>query len=130
MSDLAVSAPAEAPARRKRPGMLRRLLRDKAAVAALIVLAIIVGAAILAPWIAPNDPYLTSRRRLLPPVWEARGSWQFILGTDSLGRCMLSRMLYGARSTFSSASSPPAWAAPSASWSGSSPPFIARSTAG
>lgn len=98
MSNLAATA-ADIPVRRKRPGMLRRLLRDKVAVIALIVLTLIVAAAILAPWIAPNDPYLTSRRRLLPPVWEARGSWQFILGTDNLGRCMLSRMLYGARAT-------------------------------
>lgn len=98
MSDLAATA-ADIPVRKKRPGMLRRLLRDKVAVIALIVLALIVAAAILAPWIAPNDPYLTSRRRLLPPVWEARGSWLFVLGTDNLGRCMLSRMLYGTRAT-------------------------------
>ncbi|MFY8150666.1 MAG: ABC transporter permease, partial [Hyphomicrobiales bacterium] len=52
--------------------MLSRLLRDRVAVAALIVLGLIVIAAILAPWIAPHDPYLTTRRRLLPPVWEAR----------------------------------------------------------
>lgn len=98
MSDVALSAPDVAP-RVRRPGMLRRLLRDRLAVAALVVLGLIVLAAILAPWIAPNDPYLTGRRRLLPPVWEARGTWEFILGTDALGRCMLSRMLYGARST-------------------------------
>ncbi len=79
--------------------MLRRLLRDKVAVGALVVLGLIVLAALLAPWIAPHDPYLTTRRRLLPPVWEARGTWTYLLGTDSLGRCMLSRMLYGARST-------------------------------
>jgi glutathione transport system permease protein len=99
MSEAVFNPAADASPRRKRPGMLRRLMRDKAAVAALIVLALIVAAALLAPWIAPNDPYLTSRRRMLPPVWEVRGTWQFILGTDSLGRCMLSRMLYGARST-------------------------------
>jgi ABC-type dipeptide/oligopeptide/nickel transport system permease subunit len=98
VSDVALSAPDVAP-RVRRPGMLRRLLRDRLAVAALVVLGLIVLAAILAPWIAPNDPYLTGRRRLLPPVWEARGTWEFILGTDALGRCMLSRMLYGARST-------------------------------
>jgi ABC-type dipeptide/oligopeptide/nickel transport system permease subunit len=97
MTDAALQ-PAVAP-RVKRPGMLRRLMRDKAAVAALIVLALIVLAAILAPLIAPHDPYLTTRRRLLPPVWEARGTWTYILGTDNLGRCMLSRLLYGARST-------------------------------
>jgi glutathione transport system permease protein len=98
MTDAALIAMDIAP-RRKRPGMLRRLMRDKVAVAALAVLVLIVVAAILAPWIAPHDPYLTSRRRLLPPVWEARGTWTYLLGTDSLGRDMLSRLLYGARST-------------------------------
>jgi glutathione transport system permease protein len=98
MTDAALIAMDIAP-RRKRPGMLRRLMRDKVAVAALALLVLIVVAAILAPWIAPHDPYLTSRRRLLPPVWEARGTWTYLLGTDSLGRDMLSRLLYGARST-------------------------------
>lgn len=98
MTDVALTA-GFASVRRKRAGMLSRLLRDRVAVAALIVLGLIVIAAILAPWIAPHDPYLTTRRRLLPPVWEARGTWTYLLGTDSLGRCMLSRLLYGARST-------------------------------
>ncbi len=99
MTDAALTAAADAPARSRRPGMLRRLLRDPVAVAALVVLSAIVLAALLAPWISPHDPYLTTRRRLIPPVWEARGTWQHILGTDNLGRDMLSRMLYGARAT-------------------------------
>jgi ABC-type dipeptide/oligopeptide/nickel transport system permease subunit len=90
---------AGAPVRRKRAGMLRRLLRDRVAVGALIVLALIVLAAVLSPWISPHDPYLTTRRRLIPPVWDARGTWAHVLGTDNLGRDMLSRLLYGARST-------------------------------
>jgi glutathione transport system permease protein len=98
MTDAALTF-GDAPVRRKRAGMLRRLMRDRVAVAALIVLALIVAAAILAPWISPHDPYLTTRRRLLPPVWEARGTWVHVLGTDNLGRDMLSRLLYGARST-------------------------------
>jgi glutathione transport system permease protein len=98
MTDAVLSA-ADAPVRRRRAGMLRRLLRDKVAVAAAIVLGLIVLAALLSPWIAPHDPYLTTRRRLLPPVWEARGTWTYVLGTDNLGRDMLSRMLYGARAT-------------------------------
>ncbi len=79
--------------------MLRRLARDRLALAAGLVLLAIVLAALLAPWIAPHDPYLTTRRRMLPPVWEARGTWTYLLGTDSLGRCMLSRLLYGTRAT-------------------------------
>ena len=85
--------------RRPRPGMLRRLARDRLALAAGLMLLAIVLAALLAPWIAPHDPYLTTRRRMLPPVWEARGTWTYLLGTDSLGRCMLSRLLYGTRAT-------------------------------
>jgi ABC-type dipeptide/oligopeptide/nickel transport system permease subunit len=85
--------------RRKRPGLLLRLLGDPLAAAAAAILVLIVLAALLAPWIAPHDPYLTTRRRLLPPVWEARGVWMHVLGTDSLGRDMLSRLLYGARAT-------------------------------
>jgi ABC-type dipeptide/oligopeptide/nickel transport system permease subunit len=79
--------------------MLRRLARDRLALTAGLVLLAIVLAALLAPWIAPHDPYLTTRRRMLPPVWEARGTWTYLLGTDSLGRCMLSRLLYGTRAT-------------------------------
>jgi ABC-type dipeptide/oligopeptide/nickel transport system permease subunit len=87
------------PARRGGAG-LRRFLRDWLAVAAAVVLVAIVLAAILAPWIAPHDPFLTTRRRLIPPVWDqARGTWTYILGTDSLGRCILSRLLYGTRTT-------------------------------
>lgn len=77
----------------------RRFFRDWFAVAAAIILVAILIAALAAPWIAPHDPILTSRRRLLPPVWEARGTWTFLLGTDGLGRCILSRLLYGARMT-------------------------------
>jgi glutathione transport system permease protein len=90
---------ADVPPRQLRPGMLRRLARDRFALAALIILVLIVVAALLSPWIAPHDPYLTTRRRLLPPVWEARGTWTYLLGTDNLGRCMLSRVLYGTRAT-------------------------------
>lgn len=79
---------------------LRRLFRDKLALAAAVILFALILAAILAPWLAPNDPYLTNTRvRMLPPVWEARGRWQFPLGTDGLGRCMLSRVLFGLRAT-------------------------------
>ncbi len=98
MSDI-VATPAAIPVRKPRPGMLRRLVRDRLALAAGVILLAIMIAALLAPWIAPHDPYLTTRRRMLPPVWEARGTWTYLLGTDSLGRCMLSRLLYGTRAT-------------------------------
>jgi peptide/nickel transport system permease protein len=57
-----------------------------------------VAAAVLAPLVSPADPYAQSlRNRFKPPVWEDRGSWAQPLGTDRLGRDMLSRIIYGAR---------------------------------
>lgn len=61
-------------------------------------LALLVTAAVFAPWISPHDPLaqdLFAGR--LPPVWEPGADPAFLLGTDSLGRDVLSRMLYGAR---------------------------------
>lgn len=65
---------------------------------ATIVFVLIALAAILAPIIAPYDPIEQYRDHMLvPPVWNERGSWQFILGTDELGRDILSRLMFGAR---------------------------------
>jgi peptide/nickel transport system permease protein len=68
--------------------------------AALIALAMIV-CAVLAPWIAPHDPFdpqsIDLMNSLIPPVWSPDGSWDFILGTDDQGRDLLSAILYGAR---------------------------------
>jgi peptide/nickel transport system permease protein len=62
------------------------------------VLAFIALIALLAPVIAPHDPYAQDlARRLVNPVWSDGGSWRYPLGTDGLGRCYLSRLLYGAR---------------------------------
>jgi len=92
----AAGTTADVAAPRKAP---RRFFRDRFAVVAAVILVAILIAALLAPVIAPHDPILTSRRRLLPPVWDARGTWVYVLGTDGLGRCILSRLLYGARLT-------------------------------
>jgi peptide/nickel transport system permease protein len=57
-----------------------------------------VAAALLAPLVSPGDPYAQSlRNRFKPPVWEERGTWANPLGTDRLGRDILTRILYGAR---------------------------------
>ena len=62
------------------------------------VVGLIVLAALLAPLIAPHDPYAQNlARRTVPPVWYARGGWDHVLGTDALGRDYLSRVIYGAR---------------------------------
>ena len=58
----------------------------------------VIAIALLAPLLAPHDPYHQDlMKRLVPPVWDSRGSWEHILGTDHLGRDYLSRLIYGAR---------------------------------
>src|SRR5687768_3834033 len=67
-------------------------------VISLGIIATFVVVAILAPLISPADPYEQSLRlRHRPPVWEERGSWAYPLGTDRLGRDLLSRMIWGSR---------------------------------
>jgi len=64
------------------------------------VIAVIVLVALLAPLIAPHDPYAQIlSRKLIPPVWfdSPKATWEHILGTDHLGRDYLSRLMYGAR---------------------------------
>ena len=64
--------------------------------AAIVLAAVLI--ALSAPLIAPHDPYYQDLlNRLVPPVWDSRGSWGHILGTDHLGRDYLSRLIYGAR---------------------------------
>jgi peptide/nickel transport system permease protein len=56
----------------------------------------------LAPWIAPHDPNVgVLDNRLKPPFWQDGGSAEFPLGTDTLGRDILSRIIFGARTTLS-----------------------------
>jgi peptide/nickel transport system permease protein len=76
----------------------RRVLAHKGFMfGAGLVLAIAL-VALLAPLIAPHDPYAQDLgRRLIPPVWYAKGNWTHLLGTDNLGRDYLSRAIYGAR---------------------------------
>jgi len=75
-----------------------RLLHEPRVVIGVAILALLVIAAALAPVLAPHDPNQQDLlHMLLPPVWEAGGDPQFPLGTDGLGRCVLSRLIYGAR---------------------------------
>jgi peptide/nickel transport system permease protein len=51
------------------------------------VILFMLAVALLAPWLAPDDPFAQDlSQRLLPPVWHERGSWTHVLGTDQLGR--------------------------------------------
>ncbi|WP_029003130.1 ABC transporter permease [Azorhizobium doebereinerae] len=93
-------AGADAPAKGRRPAtrsfwrnVLRRLLRDPVTMTCFTILLLIVLAAIFAPYVAPHDPYRTSMaRRLIAP-----GDARYWLGTDELGRDLLSRLIYGGR---------------------------------
>ena len=72
--------------------------REGVAVASLAVLVLVAAAAILAPQLSPADPIRNDLlERLTPPMWVAGGSAAHPLGTDTLGRDVLSRLLYGAR---------------------------------
>ncbi|WP_394342952.1 ABC transporter permease subunit [Paenirhodobacter hankyongi] len=72
--------------------------QNKGAVAGMIVFVLLVLAAVLAAVIAPHDPTQQYRDALLvPPVWQEGGRADFLLGTDAVGRDMLSRLIYGAQ---------------------------------
>ena len=77
---------------------LRRLLRLRWGVLAAGVLLLIVASAVFAPWITPHDPLAVNiRHRLAPPAWIEGGALANVLGTDQVGRDLLSRMIYGGR---------------------------------
>lgn len=94
MTDTAVESTTRRP-----DSVWARLQRRKMAMFGMVLVIVIVGAAILAPWIAPYDPFeqhfdgLTLFGEPLPPG-EA-----YLLGTDLLGRDLFSRLLYGARTS-------------------------------
>ena len=71
---------------------------NRGAVIGLWVFVALVMIALLAPLIAPHDPIEQIRDALLkPPAWTAKGDARFLLGTDAVGRDILSRLIYGAR---------------------------------
>jgi peptide/nickel transport system permease protein len=63
-----------------------------------LILLGLVGTALLSPYVAPHNP-LRERLidRLLPPAWVEDGEWRYLLGTDHLGRDLVSRIIYGSR---------------------------------
>lgn len=100
MADQTAFLAGAAPSKGRRPisrsfwrSVARRILDDPVTITCMTILLLIALAAIFAPWIAPRDPYKTSIvRRLLAP-----GGPEYLLGTDELGRDMLTRLLYGGR---------------------------------
>lgn len=74
------------------------LKENRGAVAGLVFVVLVVLVAIFAGLLAPHSPFEQYREHVLqPPVWSEGGSWVFPLGTDDVGRDMLSRLIYGAR---------------------------------
>lgn len=82
--------------RESAPGVhvLHRLTHDRAAMIAIIMIIIVIAAAALSPWLAPHNPVrqFAGNRLASPQI-------SFPLGTDQLGRCVLSRLLWGARAS-------------------------------
>ena len=78
--------------------MQRRIRSHAGLMLGARLLCFIVFIAVLAPALAPYDPYAQDLgRRLIPPIWYEQGTWSHVLGTDNLGRDYLSRVIYGAR---------------------------------
>jgi peptide/nickel transport system permease protein len=75
--------------------------RSPVTVAAALVTLLCVAGAVLAPWVAPQDPFdlaaLDLNNAFLPPAWSEGGRLAFLLGTDNQGRDILSTILHGAR---------------------------------
>lgn len=87
---------AQAPGRSAR---LAKVLRsNKKLLVGLVLMLIIVGSVLLSPLLSPYDPADQELQdRLAPPVWAAGGTVDHLLGTDHLGRDMLSRIMHGGR---------------------------------
>lgn len=74
--------------------MVKKIFKDKVAVTCILIIAIVVIVGVFANQIAPNDPYAQNIANKY-----AGASLQYPLGTDGLGRCVLSRLIYGIRVT-------------------------------
>ncbi len=98
MSTAAAGAPLPQAEESVLAGNLRSFAGNRLAVAAALICLGFCLVALLAPLLAPQDPYDSDLlRRLQPPAWREGGEWAFPLGCDALGRDILSRMIYGTR---------------------------------
>ncbi len=89
--------------RRARSRFLHSYLRDPSAITGSLILGLFIAAALLAPWITPQDPYdletVSLDHFLKPPLWMEEGQAPFILGTDDQGRGIFSTIVYGCRTS-------------------------------
>ncbi len=100
MSGLLVATPPDTVA--VMPGSLRVFWRsfreNRGAVGGVVLMLALIVVAVLADMVAPYSPIEQFRDSFLsPPSWQAGGSGRFLLGTDDVGRDILSRLIYGAR---------------------------------
>ncbi len=101
-----MTAANHAPAGKAAPSVTAQQLKEfwhyfsenHGAVAGLAVIVLIILVAVFADVISPHSPIEQYRDHLLqPPAWQAGGSWAFPLGTDAVGRDLLSRLIHGSR---------------------------------
>jgi peptide/nickel transport system permease protein len=98
LSPSTVALQARATVADERSRTWRKLARNPAALTGAVILLVVIGAAVFAPYLSPHDPARQSLiRRFTPPVWAQGGSISYPLGTDQVGRDILSRIIYGAR---------------------------------
>ncbi|MEM5492977.1 ABC transporter permease subunit [Hoeflea sp. AS16] len=99
MTDTTVASPDQTPLRRGRfSEFWYYFSQNRGAVIGLVVFSIVVFVAIFAPLIAPHSPSVQNREAfLLPPFWQEGGNMSYLLGTDAVGRDILSRLMYGSR---------------------------------
>lgn len=84
--------------KRKSIILLKKLLKSKTGIIGLVIISLVCLMAIFAPFIAPYDPNkIDTTSMLKPPFWLEGGNLSHILGTDNLGRDILSRIIYGSR---------------------------------
>ena len=77
---------------------IEKLLKNRTGLIGLIIIAVFAFAAVLAPYLTPHDPIENALYdQLKPPIWDEGGAIKNLLGTDDLGRDILSRLIYGAR---------------------------------
>lgn len=89
--DMAVSAP---------PSRVRQWLQTlrRAPIIPIVIITLFVGTAVCANFLTPHSPTkVWLPKRLRPPAWTQNGSWTYPLGTDTLGRDIATRIIYGAR---------------------------------
>ncbi|MFA5121387.1 ABC transporter permease subunit [Zavarzinia sp.] len=95
-SEAAAAGPAAPPSPLR--AFWRDFRRNRGALLGLVFIGLVTFGAVFAPFVAPHAPHEQFREHFLaPPVWLEGGTWQFMLGTDDVGRDMLSRIIWGAQ---------------------------------